>query len=106
MTDTASRTILDADSHIMELADFLDPFIEESQSDRLKRHAMEAFEPVLRGAVEKSVERRSDPAKAAAAEERLWADKGWSALGAFDPQERSRVLDLMGFQGQLVFATF
>jgi predicted TIM-barrel fold metal-dependent hydrolase len=33
-------------------------------------------------------------------------DKGWLAMGAFDPVERSRVLDLLGFGGQLVFATF
>ena len=106
MTDTASRIILDADSHIMELADFLDPFIDDAQRDRLRRRGMDALEPVLRGATEKAAQRRTDPAKAAAAEERLWTDKGWSAMGAFDPQERSRVLDLMGFQGQLVFATF
>jgi predicted TIM-barrel fold metal-dependent hydrolase len=106
MAETTSRTILDADSHIMELADFLDPFIDDAQRDRLKRHRMGALEPVLDRAIEKAEERRADPAKAAAAEERLWVDKGWSAMGAFDPRERSRVLDLMGFQGQLVFATF
>ena len=33
-------------------------------------------------------------------------DKGWHAMGAFDPVERSRVLDLLGVEGQLVFATF
>ena len=33
-------------------------------------------------------------------------DKGWMAMGGFDPLERSRVLDLLGFHGQLVFATF
>ena len=33
-------------------------------------------------------------------------DKGWFAMGGFDPTERSRVLDLLGFEGQLVFATF
>jgi uncharacterized protein len=43
---------------------------------------------------------------AARAEERLMQDKGWMAMGGFDPAERSRVLDLLGFDGQLVFATF
>ena len=33
-------------------------------------------------------------------------DKGWMAMGGFDPAERSRVLDLLGFHAQLVFATF
>ena len=32
--------------------------------------------------------------------------KGWSALGAFDPTDRSRALDLLGFDAQLVFSTF
>ena len=40
------------------------------------------------------------------AEARLLTDKGWQAMGAFDPAERSEVLDLFGFAGQLVFATF
>ena len=34
------------------------------------------------------------------------AAKGWHALGAFDPAERSRALDLLGFDAQLVFSTF
>jgi len=36
----------------------------------------------------------------------LMKAKGWSALGAFDPAERSRALDLLGFDRQLVFSTF
>ena len=32
--------------------------------------------------------------------------KGWSAYGAFDPEERSHALDLLGFDKQLVFSTF
>ena len=106
MTYAQGRRMLDADSHVMELADFLDPFIEESQKDRLRRRGMEALQPVLAKAVERAAARRDDPTKAAMAEERLLQDKGWSALGAFDASERSRVLDLFGFEGQLVFATF
>jgi len=106
MTYAGDRVILDADSHIMELADFLDPFIDDGQRDRLKRRGMEALAPVLEGAVAKADERRADAGKEAEAVERLWVDKGWSAMGAFDAAERSKVLDLMGFQGQLVFATF
>jgi predicted TIM-barrel fold metal-dependent hydrolase len=33
-------------------------------------------------------------------------DKGWLALGAFDPDQRSRALDRLGFAAQLVFSTF
>jgi predicted TIM-barrel fold metal-dependent hydrolase len=90
----------------MELADFLDGFIDPAQRDRLRRKGMDALKPVLEGATARAADRRSDPTRAAEAEERLLLDKGWQAMGAFDPAERSRVLDLLGFEGQLVFATF
>ena len=106
MTYAGGRRMLDADSHVMELADFLDAHIDAEQASRLRRGGMEALAPVLDKAVERAKSRRADPDKAAAAEARLLQDKGWSAMGAFDPMERSRVLDLFGFEGQLVFATF
>jgi predicted TIM-barrel fold metal-dependent hydrolase len=106
MTYAGGRSILDADSHVMELADFLDDSIDPAQRDRLRRRGLEALERVLDDAAAKASARRSDPAEAAAAEDRLLVDKGWSAMGGFDPGERSRVLDLLGFEGQLVFATF
>lgn len=106
MTYAGQRTISDADSHVMELADFLDPFIEPAQRDRLRRRGMDALAPVLQDALACAEARRSDPARAAQAEGRLLDDKGWHAMGGFDPAERSRVLDLLGFQSQLVFATF
>jgi predicted TIM-barrel fold metal-dependent hydrolase len=106
MTYAGQRTILDADSHVMELADFLDDFIDPVQRDRLRRRGMEALAPVLEDALANAQARRSDAEKAALAEDRLLADKGWHAMGGFDPDERSRALDLLGFQSQLVFATF
>jgi predicted TIM-barrel fold metal-dependent hydrolase len=57
-------------------------------------------------AVAKARTRSIYPERAAQARERLLLDKGWHAMGAFDPVERSSVLDLLGFDGQLVFATF
>ena len=106
MTYAGERRILDADSHVMELADFLDDHIADEYRDRLRRRGMEALEPVLAAAVNQADRRRSDAALAAEAEERLLRDKGWSAMGAFDPVERSRALDLFGFEAQLVFCTF
>ncbi|HKE76068.1 MAG TPA: amidohydrolase family protein [Acidimicrobiales bacterium] len=106
MTYAGDRTILDADSHVMELADFLDGHIDPAYRDRLRRRGMEALAPVLDDAVEHAERRARDAGAAAQAEERLLLDKGWRAMGAFDPRERSHVLDLLGFDGQLVFATF
>jgi predicted TIM-barrel fold metal-dependent hydrolase len=105
-TYAGPRRILDADSHLMELADFLDDHIAAEYRDQLRRTGMEALEPVFAAAVDRADRRRADAAAAAEAEERLLLDKGWQAMGAFDPVERSRVLDLLGFEGQLVFATF
>ncbi len=106
MSYAHGRPILDADSHLMELPGFLDPFIEHDMVDRLKGRSMKQLSAVLDDATAKAESRRSDPSVRAAAEERLLQDKGWHAMGAFDPSERSHVLDLFGFQGQLVFATF
>src|SRR6266700_3441613 len=106
MTYAGDRQILDADSHVMELADFLDDHIDPEQRDRLRRRAMDAFAPLLESAMAGAAARRADTTAAARAEERLLHDKGWLALGAFDSDERSRALDLLGFDGQLVFATF
>jgi uncharacterized protein len=104
-TYVGDRSVLDADSHVMELADFLDDFIDPEFKDQLRAND-ERLVDVLADAVAKSEARRSDDDVARRAEERLLEDKGWRAMGAFDPAERSRVLDLFGFEGQLVFATF
>ncbi len=106
MTYAGSRDVLDADSHLMELDGFLDPYLDPALRGRLRRQQVEALRPVLEDATARAEQRRADPVRQAEAEARLWQDKGWRALGAFDPQERCRVLDLFGFRGQLVFATF
>lgn len=106
MTYAAGRPILDADSHLMELPGFLDAFIEEGMLDRLKGRGMERLAPVLDDATARAHARSADETARATAEERLLLDKGWHAMGAFDPTERSRVVDMFGFDGQLVFATF
>lgn len=106
MSYAGGRPTLDADSHLMELPGFLDPFIEEPMRDRLRGRGMERLAPVLDAATAAAARRTSDAEARAAAEERLLLDKGWSAMGAFDPAERGRVLDLLGVDAQLVFATF
>ena len=66
--------------------------------------APQASSPTRRCATRKP--RTVDAAAAAALEDKLLDHKGWSALGAFDPVERTRALDLLGFECQLVFSTF
>jgi predicted TIM-barrel fold metal-dependent hydrolase len=49
--------------------------------------------------------RARNPDAGALAGERLWG-KGYDAYGAWDPAERSAVLDTFGIDAQLVFSTF
>jgi predicted TIM-barrel fold metal-dependent hydrolase len=106
MTYAGGRPMLDADSHLMELPGFLDDHIEPEMLDRLKGRSMSRLRPVLDDAVARAKRRADDPSARTEAEERLLLDKGWHAMGAFDPAERSQALDLFGFEAQLVFATF
>jgi uncharacterized protein len=106
MTYAGPRTILDADSHVMELDDFLDNYLSGSERAQLNRGLFDARKETLEVATANAEARRTDPSTAAEAEERLMKDKGWSAMGGWDSQERSRVLDLLGFDAQLVFGTF
>jgi predicted TIM-barrel fold metal-dependent hydrolase len=106
MAYAGQRTIFDADSHILELPDFLDAYVAPDKRGLLRRDLFELRKETLDAAIASAAGRRTDPAKAAEAEQRLMNDKGWSAMGAWDPKERSRALDLLGFDAQLVFSTF
>jgi predicted TIM-barrel fold metal-dependent hydrolase len=106
MTYAGTREILDADSHLMELPGFLDDFVEPAFRGRLRELEVEALKPVLHKAQTRAHARQTDLAAAETAVDRLMEDKGWMAMGAFSPDERTQVLDLLGFRRQLVFATF
>jgi uncharacterized protein len=106
MTYTGQQRVLDADSHVMELSDFLDDFLTADESKLLNRSLFDARKETLDQAVATATRRREDSGAAAAADDRLLKDKGWMAMGGWDSSERSRVLDLLGFDAQLVFGTF
>ena len=100
------RVFYDADSHLMETSDWLVSYADPGVRDRLRPMYLGGAGRLADEAVARADARRSDPSAAEAAEEHLLTTKGWSALGAFDPTERSRALDLLGFERQLVFSTF
>ncbi len=100
------RTYYDADSHLMELSDWLEQYADPALRERIRPLYLGAAGKLAAQAIEQAEARRGDPEAARALEENLMGAKGWAALGAFDPAERSRALDLLGFERQLVFSTF
>ena len=106
MTYAQGRLILDADSHVMELDDCLDPYFDRTMLARF--HAS----PGLRAALARKLrpgrsrEAHADPAFRAEVDANLMLRKNYEAHGAFIPADRPHALDLMGFASQLVFTTF
>ncbi len=106
MNYAQGRFIHDADSHVMETLDWLDPFIDPENAEGLKK-VYDNAPDFIRQQIDLAKSRKGDAAAEAAASERLIdGPKGWIAYGAFDPDERRQALDKIGFQSQLVFGTF
>lgn len=104
MSYTRGRIVHDADSHVMETLDWIAPFTEADYKDKIPSLG-EGFGR-LATIIEAAKRRKSDPvADAEAAENPIAGEKGWGAYGAFDPDERKKVLDKLGFASQLVFPT-
>ncbi|MGH9185941.1 MAG: amidohydrolase family protein, partial [Acidimicrobiales bacterium] len=100
------RTFYDADSHIMETSGWLAGFADPGIRDRIRPMHLGGAGEATTDHLAAAEARVSDATATAALEGELMTAKGWGALGAFDPAERSRALDLLGFDSQLVFSTF
>src|SRR5689334_24127220 len=106
MTYASGQRILDADSHLMELPGWLADYADPDVRDRIRPLHLGGAGRLADDAVARAEARRGDESAAVALEESLLTSKGWHGLGAFDAAERSRALDLLGFEAQLVFSTF
>jgi hypothetical protein len=108
MTYANGRVIHDADSHTMETADWLAPYLEGEHLEKLgslysKRDAGVAIVKQI----DLAKARKTNPEAAAeAAANPIAGPKGWLGYGAFDTDERTKALDWLGFGSQLVFPTF
>jgi predicted TIM-barrel fold metal-dependent hydrolase len=110
MAYAQGRVYLDADSHIMERPDFIKDFADAKIKDKLP--------PLFGGGQGKTSTAFDDivklpghtPERIAAMVELgdtlIAGPKGYQALGAFNRDERTQALDQLGFQRQLVFASF
>ncbi len=106
----ATRAFYDADSHIMELPDFLkryaDPALREEIPEVSYSASIVTDEEVA--VIMDQGGRHSDDhvaAQIALGDRLIEASKEIQALGAFNSSDRSKAMDLLGFRKQLVFAT-
>jgi predicted TIM-barrel fold metal-dependent hydrolase len=107
MTYVGERLVFDADSHVMELPGWLEEHADEATRQQLRPLALGGAGKLADAAVAEAAERRDAGVVATSTDPlTLLRAKGWSAVGAFDPGERSQVLDALGFDAQLVFPTF
>ena len=104
------RAYYDADSHIMELPDFLKKYADPGLRDEIPEVSYSASivtdeeVAVIMG----QGGRHSDEhiaAQVAMGDELIAKSKEIQALGAFEPGDRTKAMDLLGFKKQLVFAT-
>ena len=100
------RVFYDADSHLMETSDWLVSYADPDLRDRIRPLHLGGAGAMAEDAVRQADTRRADGVGLEETESQLLTRKGWHAYGAFDPAERSRALDLLGFDKQLVFSTF
>ncbi len=100
-----NQIIHDADSHLMELPDALDPYF--SAKHLAAFHALPKVADYARGDwAQKARAQQADPAYRAADAENILLRKNQSALGAFLRADRPMAVDLLGFASQLVFTTY
>jgi len=108
MSYAGERLIYDADSHLMELPDFL-----SAHADPSSRHLLPPLGTRTTGLfdpgkhVGKAGQSPEDVQKLLQLGDRITRGPKWhDALGAFSGAERSLALDLLGFKHQVVFSHF
>jgi predicted TIM-barrel fold metal-dependent hydrolase len=97
----------DADSHIMEPADWLHPYLDARTRDRFPFVWSEANEDTTPlDAVAKATALHRDPSYRDEDASQITLRKNFFATGSFLNEDRPSALDLLGFASQLVFDTF
>lgn len=100
------RTVHDADAHILETPDWLDPFLASGVRAKMPPLLLSAVRPGEHLLIDEARRDHLDPAYRALDEEQILLRKNWNATGSFLKEDRPRALDLLGFASQLVFNTF
>lgn len=112
MTYAQHRRIIDADSHVIELDDFLTNAATHEHIDKIQPMSAQTELPTNQAGLDRGRDlfqkRQANPETMAKFEAALLDNRksGWNRIGAFDPRERSHALDLFGFEIQWVLPTF
>src|SRR6185312_7684960 len=99
------RIYNDADAHIMETVNWLADYADAKTRALLKplditrTGKMAEHNTAMKGKFDDAHWKKVD------IDHNFMLIKGWEALGAFDPAERKRAMDLLGFNRQLVFTS-
>lgn len=105
-----NMNIYDADSHIMELPDFLKKYADPAVRDEIPEVSYSASlvtDEEVAEIMAQGGKHSADHVKAMVdlGDKLIESSKEIQALGAFDPADRTTALDMLGFRKQLLFAT-
>lgn len=98
------RRFYDADSHIMETADWLSKHVDVEFQDRIRPMNLELLGGFGKAMDGLRPDGSHEPAIVPTLEAELMQHKGWAALGGSNASERSRAIDLLGVESQLIFS--
>ncbi len=77
------RTIHDADSHIMETPNWLDPFLERKVRERMPRRRLSALKPGEHRLIDKARADHGNASYRVLDEDEILTRKNWNATGSF-----------------------
>ena len=107
MAYAEGRTFFDADSHLMELPNFLVDGADPAMRDRIPPLSVTSGGPMALRMQEYAAAGGHTAEKVAElSRDVIGGAKNYEALGAFNRGERTAALDLLGFHAQWVFSSF
>jgi uncharacterized protein len=101
-----NRIVHDADSHLMELPDSLDEFLDSKFHTAYDALPKLLKQPRDADYANRARKQHDDAAFRAGADENILLRKNYEALGSFRREDRPRALDQLGFTSQLIFTTW
>ena len=101
-----NRVVHDADSHLMELTDCLDAFLDPKHRAAYDELPKVKAWPRDGKLVRHANAQHDDPAFRAGSDANILLRKNYEALGSFRKADRPRALDLLGFSSQMIFTTW